>query len=69
MGKAQVITIGTEITSGEVLNSNAAWVSLQLEELGLRVILALQRNRPKAGGFCALCAIRRPMNGWSSPAV
>lgn len=34
---AQLITIGTEITSGEVVNSNASWISLRLEELGIRV--------------------------------
>ncbi|MGE0526735.1 MAG: competence/damage-inducible protein A [Bdellovibrionales bacterium] len=34
---ARLLTIGTEITSGEVTNSNAAWISLQLEELGWRV--------------------------------
>ena len=37
MIKAQVITIGTEIAAGEVVNTNAAWVSVQLENLGLRV--------------------------------
>ncbi len=38
MFSAQLLTIGTEITSGEVLNSNASWLSLRLEELGLRVL-------------------------------
>lgn len=37
MLKAQLITIGTEITSGEVVNSNAAWVATRLEERGVRV--------------------------------
>jgi nicotinamide-nucleotide amidase len=37
MIKARLITIGTEITCGEVVNSNAAWVSRQLEEMGVRV--------------------------------
>jgi len=37
MHKAFLITIGTEITSGEVVNSNAAWVSAQLEDMGVRV--------------------------------
>ncbi len=37
MLKAHLVTIGTEITSGEVINSNAAWVSTQLEDLGVRV--------------------------------
>lgn len=37
MTKAHLLTIGTEITSGEVINSNAAWLSQQLEKLGVRV--------------------------------
>lgn len=35
--KARLLTIGTEITAGEIVNSNAAWISLQLEQMGLRV--------------------------------
>lgn len=34
---AQLLTIGTEITSGEVVNTNASWLSLRLEDLGIRV--------------------------------
>lgn len=34
---ARLITIGTEITCGEVINSNASWISLRLEEMGVRV--------------------------------
>lgn len=37
MMKAHLLTIGTEITSGEVVNSNAAWVSSRLEADGVRV--------------------------------
>lgn len=37
MLSAQLITIGTEITSGEIVNSNASWISLRLEEMGIRV--------------------------------
>jgi nicotinamide-nucleotide amidase len=37
MLSAQLLTIGTEITSGEVVNSNASWLSLRLEEMGVRV--------------------------------
>ncbi|MBX3023148.1 MAG: competence/damage-inducible protein A [Bdellovibrionales bacterium] len=37
MRKARLITIGTEITSGEVVNVNASWVSLKLEDMGMRV--------------------------------
>lgn len=37
MLKALLMTIGTEITCGEIVNSNAAWISRQLEEQGVRV--------------------------------
>ncbi len=37
MRKAALLTIGTEITSGEIVNSNAAWISTRLEALGVRV--------------------------------
>jgi len=36
--KASVLTIGTEITSGEIINSNAAWISQALEERGYSVM-------------------------------
>ncbi len=37
MTKAHLLTIGTEITSGEVVNSNASWLSQKLETFGIRV--------------------------------
>lgn len=37
MLKAHLLTTGTEITCGEVINSNASWLALRLEELGVRV--------------------------------
>lgn len=37
MFSAQLITIGTEIVSGEVVNTNASWLSTRLERLGVRV--------------------------------
>lgn len=36
-----MLTIGTEITSGEIVNSNASWISLRLEEMGVRVLTHL----------------------------
>lgn len=36
--KAHLLTIGTEITCGEVVNSNAAWISTRLEDMGVRVL-------------------------------
>ncbi|MGZ3723025.1 MAG: competence/damage-inducible protein A, partial [Bdellovibrionales bacterium] len=48
MIKAQLITIGTEITSGEVINTNAAWISQRLEELGVRVYSHLSVNDHRA---------------------
>lgn len=35
--KAAVLSIGTELTRGELINSNAAWLAEQLTELGFRV--------------------------------
>lgn len=35
--KVAIVAIGTEITTGEVVNSNAAWLSTELELLGLEV--------------------------------
>ncbi len=37
MTKAHLLTIGTEITCGEVVNTNAAWIGTQLEKMGVRV--------------------------------
>ena len=35
---AEIITIGDEITSGQLLDTNSQWLSLRLEELGIRVL-------------------------------
>jgi nicotinamide-nucleotide amidase len=35
---AEIIAIGDEITSGQLLDSNSQWLSLRLEELGIRVL-------------------------------
>ncbi|MCB0350203.1 MAG: competence/damage-inducible protein A, partial [Bdellovibrionales bacterium] len=37
--KTAIIAIGTEVTSGEVINSNAAWLASHLEEMGFEVSL------------------------------
>jgi nicotinamide-nucleotide amidase len=37
--KASVLAIGTELTSGQTLNRNAAWISERLTTLGFEVIL------------------------------
>jgi molybdenum cofactor synthesis domain-containing protein len=36
---AAVLTIGNEIVSGDVLNTNAAWLGQRLESLGVHVVL------------------------------
>jgi molybdenum cofactor synthesis domain-containing protein len=36
---AAILTIGNEIVSGDVPNTNAAWLSQRLQELGVRVVL------------------------------
>jgi nicotinamide-nucleotide amidase len=38
-GKAAILAIGTELTTGQVLNRNSAWLSEQLVTLGLEVVL------------------------------
>ncbi len=35
---AEIIAIGDEITSGQLLDTNSQWLSQQLEELGIRVL-------------------------------
>lgn len=35
---AEIIALGDEITSGQLLDSNSQWLSLRLEELGIRVL-------------------------------
>jgi molybdenum cofactor synthesis domain-containing protein len=39
--KAAILTVGTEITSGEILNRNSAWLALQLEGQAVSVPLHL----------------------------
>lgn len=39
--KASVLAIGTEVTSGEILNSNSKWISESLENIGIEVHLHL----------------------------
>ena len=38
-GTAAILTIGDELVSGDVPNTNAAWIARRLEALGLRVTL------------------------------
>jgi len=35
---AEIISIGDELTSGQLLDTNSQWLSLRLEELGIRVL-------------------------------
>jgi len=38
MMHAEIISIGDEITSGQILDTNSQWLSLRLEELGVKVL-------------------------------
>src|SRR4051794_7715109 len=38
-GKASILAVGTELTTGQVTNRNAAWISEQLVHLGVEVVL------------------------------
>src|SRR5436305_8064675 len=40
MGTAVIVTIGNEIVSGDVENSNASWLGRRLEQLGVKVVLS-----------------------------
>ena len=35
---AEIVAIGDEITSGQLLDTNSQWLSLRLEELGVRTL-------------------------------
>ena len=39
--RASLVAIGTEVTSGEILNSNAQWLAQELEKMGIEVLLHL----------------------------
>ncbi len=38
--RAAILTIGNEVVSGDVTNTNAAWLAQRLESLGVRVLVA-----------------------------
>jgi nicotinamide-nucleotide amidase len=38
--RAALLTIGNEVVSGDVVNTNAAWLAQRLEALGVQVVLA-----------------------------
>lgn len=38
-GKATILAVGTELTTGQVTNRNAVWISEQLDPLGVEVVL------------------------------
>lgn len=40
MTSAAILTIGTELVSGDVANTNARWLAQRLETIGVRVLLA-----------------------------
>src|SRR5438046_1303386 len=40
MPTAAILTIGNELTSGNVPNSNAAWLAKRLEPAGVKVVIA-----------------------------
>ena len=36
---AAVLGIGTELTTGQIANTNAAWISERISDLGISVVL------------------------------
>jgi nicotinamide-nucleotide amidase len=39
LGKASILAVGTELTTGQITNRNAAWISEKLTHLGIEVVL------------------------------
>jgi molybdenum cofactor synthesis domain-containing protein len=50
---AAIVTIGNEVVSGDIVNTNASWLAARLEELGHDVILiaALPDDEQRVAGF------------------
>ena len=38
--RAAILTIGNELVSGDVENTNASWLARRLESIGVRVVLS-----------------------------
>ncbi len=55
MATAAILTIGNEIVSGDVANTNATWLAKRLEQLGVRVrsIAALPDEIDEIASSCA----------------
>ena len=58
LGKASVLAIGTELTTGQVTNRNAAWISQQLTDLGVEVVLhqTVADDRPRMLAALQACS-------------
>ncbi len=61
MLSAQLITIGTEIVSGEVVNTNASWLSTRLERVGVRVLTHLSVRDQRQEIAQALAFAKAPL--------
>jgi nicotinamide-nucleotide amidase len=61
--RAALLAIGTELTTGQIVNSNAAWISVELQKLGIDVILHLTVPDDPQGMREALdyCASHAPL--------
>ena len=68
MATAAILTIGNEIVSGDVANTNASWLAKRLEQLGVRVrsIAALPDEIDEIALFVR--ERRPPSTSCSSPA-
>lgn len=51
--KVSILTIGTEVVTGEILNTNARWLSEQLEDLNFDVIRHLTALAMRIGNYHA----------------
>jgi molybdopterin biosynthesis enzyme len=63
---AAIVTIGNELVSGDIANTNGSWLAARLEALGFDVILiaALPDDEVLSPRSCARRR-RRPTSSWS----
>ena len=46
--KVAILTVGTEILFGQIVNTNAAWLSKELQNMGIRVVMLTGDNEKTA---------------------
>ena len=59
-----VLSIGTELTRGELVNTNAAWLAASLTDLGFDVVEAVVVDDDKARIAAALQRLGTVASNW-----